>query len=72
MPDERTRGQKIVDTKLKKYGPDYFKKLASHAGHFSTHRPYKDPEVAKRASLKGVEARRKKRLDKLTNHDHNQ
>ena len=71
MAGTKKGGAKAVETKIKKYGPDYHRNLASHAGRYSTHRPFKDPEVAKRASIKGVEARRKKMLDKRDNHDHN-
>lgn len=37
--------------------PDYYKKQASHAGKHSTNRPFRDRDLAKRASIKGVAIR---------------
>lgn len=71
MAGTKKGAAKAAATKAKKYGPDYHRVRAAHAGKFSTHRPFKDPNFAKIASMKGVEARRKKALDKQVNHDHN-
>lgn len=48
--DARTHGQKIRDTLLAKYGPNYYSKLGKVGGKKSDNRPFRDtPGAAKRA-----------------------
>lgn len=60
--------RRAIETKLKKYGPDYFKKLASKAGKASTARPMRDPAYASKLGLIAGERRRQRVADKQRRH----
>lgn len=54
------RYAKVKATTLENNGEDFYSKIGTEGGKNSTSRPFRDPEIAKRANLKSQEARRKK------------
>ena len=55
---------KIRKTILERHGADFYSKIGKRGGTNSPQRTFNDPEIARKAAGKSLDARRKKALNK--------
>lgn len=60
--NKKDRYARAVATTKAKYGDDFYSKNGKQGAANGNNRPFRDPEVAKRANLKSQEARKAKKL----------